>query len=547
MKKLIYSLAIAVMGFASCTTWEDPKTENYGNGPAITVDVTATTDSAFTITLTPASGTQYYNYIIDENDESEELDATTLLKGGYGNSGNLQQVTENSNSFTVKVPAEPNTTYQVYAVAASDKGIVGDVAVATVTTTDVNAPAFDEDPFEPKSESKSVDVWFDQQLIRGDGAVSAIYYKEWDWENPVTVPADEIEVTVDGAKATFAAPTTPDGAIVCFSWAAGAFVDAKGNKCGAFTTTYNEEEDEFVGAYVENKKVPFEIADSYFKERSSAFKFPEQFKGVAAFDFDIFRIDDNIKSGDVSVTYTNDLKSTTIKLDADQWSVAGKQLTFVLPEGIEDGDVVTVSIAEGIIYDVYGNPNAAFDNSEVWWKYVTMTVEEMLGTYSLVYVSYWSESGTPSDMGTFTIELNEAGNGLVIKDFFLEGSKLDATYDLATKSIAIPDGQVLGMAEDEDGQYGLAFVTADGTDAAVFTFDLEAGTFTPTGLWGVYAYDTAFEEEVDWWDVAATSVFTKSVAAESRKLVGKKATRGTYVAKKVVAPKDRSLTKRIRK
>ncbi|MCH5302133.1 MAG: hypothetical protein J1E77_04760 [Prevotella sp.] len=548
MKKLIYSLAFAVAALTSCTTWEEPVTENYGDGPDIAIAVTATTDNSFTFTLTPAAGTQFYNFIVDENPEPEELDNTMLLKGSYGNAGNLLNAATDA-TVTLTVGAEPNTTYQIYAVAANDKGIVGAVAVASVTTTDGEAPALDSDPFEQQPAAKAVDVWFDQDLIRGEGAVTAVYYKEWDWENPVAVPADEIVVTVNGPKATFAAPTTPDGAIVLFSWAQGAFVDAKGNQCGAFTTTYDEATDAFVGAYVENKKVEFAIADDYFTapEVGSAFRNPEQFKGVINFGFDIFRIDSEVKTGDVCVTYSGALRTSTVKLSADQWSVAGQELTFTLPDGIEPNDVVTVSIKGGVFYDVYGNPNAAYENGNAQWIYVTMTVDEMVGTYNLTYISYWDETATPIDMGSFTIAVDEeADNGLIIKDFYVKGSVMKATCNLANKTMVIPDMQILGEVEDAEGTYGLVFATADGSDAAVFKFDAEAGTFSPAGMWGVYAFDAAYEEEIGWWDAAATSLFSKVEAAASRKMATK-AGRHAFSVKKVSAPASRSLTKHIRK
>ena len=35
MKKLVYSLAVVLLGMVSCTSFDDPTTENYGDGPDI--------------------------------------------------------------------------------------------------------------------------------------------------------------------------------------------------------------------------------------------------------------------------------------------------------------------------------------------------------------------------------------------------------------------------------------------------------------------------------------------------------------------------------
>ena len=82
MKKLIYSLALVVLALTSCNKWDDAITENYGEGPAVTVNVAAGNPSysAFTITVAPADGTTYYTYVHGASDEPEELDAATLLE-----------------------------------------------------------------------------------------------------------------------------------------------------------------------------------------------------------------------------------------------------------------------------------------------------------------------------------------------------------------------------------------------------------------------------------------------------------------------------------
>ena len=137
MKKVLYILAMVTLVLTSCTTWDDAVTENYGDGPSISIDIQAVapTDSAFTITLTPASGTTYYTYIIDANDEAETLDAATFLRGGYGNT--VLNTTQNPTLTLPIKNAAPNTTYQVYAVASNDKGIVGAVANKSIKTSDV--------------------------------------------------------------------------------------------------------------------------------------------------------------------------------------------------------------------------------------------------------------------------------------------------------------------------------------------------------------------------------------------------------------------------
>ena len=514
MKKLIYSLTFIVMALVGCTSFDDAVRENYGEGPSIAINVTNTTDSAFTFTVSPASGTQFYNFLIEQADEADpEVEADVLLRGGYGNKDNVTNATTEG-TISKTYYAEPNTTYQIYAVAASDKGITGAVTVVSVTTSDQYAPALIDDPFEPLNDEKAVVVNFDQAIERGTGDVSAIYYKEWDWDHTVVVPSDEIVVEIEDNMAKFSAPNVPDGAILAFSWAAGAFTDAKGNRCASFTSVYDEDKDEFFGAVVECKKVAFEIPDTCFAATNSAFKKPEEFNIVINFPFDIFTIDEVKHAGDIKVIYENDDKSIVNNVKPDAWTVSGRQLKVSLPEGVAEGDKVLVQLEEGIIYDVYGNPNQKYEaNDNVWWMYVTATVDDIVGTYTLKMISYYDESKTVFDASTVTIETTDKPNGLLLKNFWLEGYDVEATYNLATKILTIPTDQPIGVYTDEDGSYGLLFTNAAADADVEFTIDLDNGTMTCTGMWGIYAFDAAYEKEVGWFEVAAASMLAKNAAA----------------------------------
>ena len=83
MKKILYSLFIIALVATGCTTFDKYTSESYAAGPSIAIDVTNVTDSAFTFTVTPGSGTLWYSYVVQKADEPAELDASTLLKGKY--------------------------------------------------------------------------------------------------------------------------------------------------------------------------------------------------------------------------------------------------------------------------------------------------------------------------------------------------------------------------------------------------------------------------------------------------------------------------------
>lgn len=549
MKKLIYSLAFIVIGLVSCTTFDDAVRENYGEGPSIAINITNTTDSAFTFTVSPASGTLYYNFLIEEADEADpEVTADVLLRGGYGNKDNVTNATQ-VGTITKTFDAEPNTTYQIYAVASSDKGITGAVTVASVTTSDRYAPALVNDPFESVNDKKSVVVYFDQDLVRGTGDVSAIYYKEWDWENPVTVPTEDIEVTIEDNTAILSAPTTPDGAIVAFSWAAGAFTDAVGNRCASFTTVYNEEKDEFIGAFVENKKVEFNISDEYFTSPQSGSKFSDwkAFKGVITFPFDIFRIDDLVKIGDVTVSYIGDKKTAIYDLDASQWSVEGKTLVFTLPLQPDADDLVTVQFQKGVIFDVYGNPNAEFKSEAYWQQDFIVTKEMTVGTFSMK-ITYEDETIDLGNIFIIPAATEEKPNGLLFKNFYLEGDELEGYYDLDAGKVFIEDGQLVGLYTNSKGTtFGLVFYNAENEtdDLVPVPFTIRAdGSMEADAVWGIYAFNEDFSSPIGWFEIANTTKLTpvKSAFAVRKAFAGK-----ALSTRKVMAPSKRASNKFVSK
>jgi len=512
MKKVLYSLAMVLVGLASCTSFDDPTTENYGVGPSIDVTITpgAQTDSAFTVTITPQAGALYYAYIIDQNDEAEHLDSATLYKGGYGNT--VVKVADQPTTTITIDNATPNTTYQVYAVAGSDKGIVGNVVVKSITTTDKFQPG-------PKTIGRDADnaaltLSFSEAIKRGEGAVTAKYYKEWDITNPVDVPAEDITVEVSGNAATFAAANIPAGAYLCFSYAAGAFTDMTGNPCKPLISELNMNTGKFTNAYVHVTNKPFDIADAYVAPTSGT---PvgdwEAFRGTVTFPYDIFRNDETVEKGDVQVVYVNDNREIAYNLDANQWAVEGNKLTFVLPTEPAIGDMIEFTIVEGAIADVYGNVNNEYSSAEIELEYVGFiaTKDMVLGSFD--YLA--TVKGETYNLGTFSIVENpEAENGLILKDFYLEGSQVPATMDLATNKIFVEHLAYIG---DEDD------VEEDGTKTtySIYTYDTSGNKNAPVNINsdGTLTSDalalvgTPNGSDLFFWVNASETVFQRPVAA----------------------------------
>ena len=531
MKKLIYSLAMVLVGLTSCTSFDDPTTENYGAGPSVDVTITAGTpsDSAFTVVITPAAGSLYYTYAISEGSPAN-VDSATLYKGGYGNT--VIKVADKATTTITIDDAAPNTSYYVYAVAGSDKGIIGNMTVKSITTTDALSPS-------PKSIAKDADnaavqLTFSEAIQRGEGAVTAQYYKEWDILNPVDVPAEDLTVQVSGKAVVFAADNIPAGAYLCFSYAEGAFKDAKGNLCRALNSGLDLNKGQFAGAWVHVTNVPFEITDEYVTapEAGVLIAKVEDFKGEITLPFNVYRNDEDVADGAISVTYTNKKSTSTYKLSAQDWSISENKVNFVLPAEPKGGDAITVSVAEEAIFDVYGNPNEEF-TSEIEWYYFVPTKENVLGTFNMG-ITY---KGEASDLGKFTIVEDataENPTGLLFKDFYLEGAELSGYYDLDNAKMYIGDGQIVGKYTNSKGTtYGLVFYNAENEteDLIPVPFTINAdGTLTADVIWGIYAFDENFETPAGWFEVAQTCTLTPAKAAARKAAARGKASKTVKVS-----------------
>ena len=539
MKKLIYSFAAVLLGLVSCTTFDDPVTENYGAGPGIDVSITAgeQTDSAFIVNITPAQGATYYAFLIDENDVPEQLDSAVLFKGGYGNS--VVKVANHPTMTLTVNSANPNTTYQVYAVAGNDKGVVGNIVVKSFTTTDKLSPA--PQTIAKDADNAAVQLKFSEAIARGTGAVTAQYYKEWDIMNPVDVAEDDISVTTSGNAVVFAARNIPAGAYLCFSYAEGAFIDAKGNPCAALNSGFDLNRGAFTGAWVHVTNKPFAIEDEWITapENGSLIGKVEDFNGEITFPFNIYRSEETVEKGDLNVTFTNANRSVTYNLAPEDWTIAENKINFVLPAAVQPigGDIITVNVVAGAVADVYGNLNEAF-SSKASWKFFAPTLDMVLGTFDFTYYSAYDEEPQAYDGGPITITENPAEeNGLIIKGLFsdfVEGSELEGAYDLASGKLYIYAYQILGLYTTSKGSvYGLITYSQSGEDEIEFTINAD-GTITSTDL-GIVACDETYSEALGWMEKASIAAFIPKAGEAAAKK--KAASRAKKMSVRVKAPK----------
>lgn len=549
MKKLIYSLAIALIGMTSCTSFDDEHSEVYGDGPAVSINLTTTTDSTFTFTVNPAEGTEYYSYVVVPGKADEGVSATSVLKATLGNAidkniveyAKAASVTVNMRNAKNQPLCLPNQNYVVYAIAQDNNGMTGKVASLEVTTTDGKAPVLNEyEAKDPTDENDTITtVSFSENVALGSGTISASYFQEWGDGEPIAIPAEDIKTTISGNKVSFAVNNVPAGAYVMYSWTEGAFVDSFGNKCPATQTQLTDEG--ISGIYKRLPTKAWEIADENIAPESGSLVADyKAFKGTMTFAHDIFRNDEMVETGDISVVYTGSKKTSTIALAPSEWSVSGKTLTFKLPEVPAAGDIITVKVKANVIFDVNGNGNKAYTSTSktVWWKYFAMTKNMALGNFDFLVTT----TKSTYQFGTATITENpEKANGLIIKNLYMDGSEVAGRYDLASGKIYVEAYNLLGFTDNgQGGKYGLITYSLSGQDEIAFTVNPD-GTMESSDF-GIVATDEAVENALGWYIKAVKATFSPAKAsARTRAFVAKNSHKKAHIKKVNVKVNVRSL------
>lgn len=535
MKKILFSLAV-VLGFASCNTWDEESSEKFNDGPAVSINLTTTTDSTFTFSVTPAQGANYYSYVVVKGSAAKEVPAESVLKttlsggiaGGIIKVANSASVTENMCNAKGAPLCQPNTSYVVYAVASSTNGVTGDVASLVVKTTDGNAPVVED--FPAGKDSTAYVVFSEAVALAEASAVKAYYYKDFD-ENLEKFPisSENYTITVDGSKVAFDFSGVPAGAHVFVSWSEGAFVDSFGNKCPAVNSDFNMETFESEGVYVHLPNVQWTIDPKCFGPETGALVADyKAFKGTITFKEEVFRNDYEAKAGDFSVVYAGSNKTSVIKLATNAWSVSGKVVTFTLPEAPAAGDKIYVQIAEDVLFDIYGNGNKEFNSTAVWWKFYQMKKEDCLGNFTLKYQSYYDNPKQwYNDENVVTIvEDASRENGLIIKNFYMPGSELKASYNIEKGKVYVEDEQLLGIYNHQKyGALALLFVNPEESAPVEFSVNPD-GTIVGEFV-GVYALTAADGGDLGFWDILEPAVLTKSKVSATKATAFKSAKKST--------------------
>lgn len=469
MKKVFEYLAIfgtaAFVAFSCKPLPEDNShVEEVVKAPAVNITVSDITDYSATITIAPAGAANYYAFVVDESDtdDTAQLDAASLYANKYSSVANGLVKYATSNSTTIDLDdLDPNTTYQIYAVAGSTTGVVGEIANASFLTTDAGTPKAGT----PSKKENVLTVKFSEDVKYDESKpAEAIYYaynlavigKDADGKSVVAntgaMGEAKVAVAVSGATATFTVTLDgtkplPDGAYYTIAYPAGAFVDAVGNPCAAqkhVTGVTSDGTMGFGGAYgrVSTKEITLVPAKEKidmitdltvpvkfgFPEGTVVFKADKALKGKIAYENTDYNLSYSFTGAD-AFTYLAEEDSVAVYPHAE---------TSKLAEPTR-GDKVTINIPEKYITDIYGNTSSAVTIGAFLYSY-GYKLEEVLGTYvnsgASAYGAKYNE-----DPWTFVLAKSDnakKGNVMITEYYGFDELKQYGSFDVDKGELTFP-------------------------------------------------------------------------------------------------------------
>lgn len=449
MKTIKYFVAFlsAALMFSACEQEHGLSQQNKDKEkPSVSVILKEANDVTLSFDLMASENAAQYAYAVyagSDNDVPTGYDI--LLTETFANADGAYNTTLGEGAsynatVTLDCSSFASETYQIFAVAITETGLIGEVAELDVTMNDTTAPAL---------AGADVDVnvltlSFNENVVRGDGqatvtiiawGVSQYYMKD----QPI---ADE-NITIQGNVVTIVCPEAGAGAGYMVSYGEGLVKDASGNKCAAITTGLNSDYS-YSGLGWDTDWVNFPILPSYFEtpvegtdwgaaDASLTFKLPVQVMDAGL-------------TNPIQVLYAEDEGTSQLNAEyvlADDFQTVTVYLPK-MPTGKFD-----VQIAEGAFYDIWGNMNTAFSPTEYRYSnYLTALVE---GLYLVDY--FYADQDGNAALGQFPVEvvLIDRTNAVIYADWF------NYAYSVTGQTGYVADPNLVGTVD-----YAKRTITFDG-------------------------------------------------------------------------------------
>ncbi len=436
--KLISIFVLALVISAACVKWDEETRPSMDPASSVTLAVISAGDSSVVISFSNSSnGYVALNlYEGTSNEVPTELeDREAMLTGNVSSmayhSAQTEVGTVYQHTFEGLVQ---DASYEVMGVANNGDGVVSEVVVQVVNTSDSNPPVLiGTDPEVGYSPILPVDgsvvLIFDEPVIYDD-TKDLTFSEYFDGEDVVAG-----SVTVDGNAVTVAlGEDLTNRDYVWLSYPEGAFTDAAGN-LAAEMVTY-QDGNQFVGLYWRALAKEFE-ALTILPEEAVV---PTGFDIVVSFAEAVDA--DDVADGDITLTYDDGTDVLIKAVLASEVSAAGNDLTITQSYNAPPGVEVTLNIPAELLGIGISNPNAEVTAS---WS-ILHPLQTWIGSYTVAAASYavpgsydeaWTATIAPvsGDLTSLAITI-DAGNGA--------GAPVLVSIDDVGMTITIPSGSDAG-------------------------------------------------------------------------------------------------------
>lgn len=479
MKTLKYFAAFlaAVLVLGACDKGDGLSQQNKDKEkPYVTLSQKVADDVTLTFEITASEDAKHYAYAVFAGSDNAVPAAYDILVGetsgaddGAFTVGEDKKYTQ---TVTVDCSAFPSETYQIFAAAMTETGLLSDVLTLDVTMNDTLIPQ----PAGADIDGNTITLAFDELIARGKGKayVSVIAWGVGKVYINNQVIAEE-NITIEANTVTIVCPEAGNGAGYILSFEEGLVTDLSGNPCEECKSGLDEN-NEYVGLGWDTEWVNFNITEDSFEtpaedvdwsaeDASLTFKLPVEVMDAKAVNpiKVIYKEAEGIYQLNAEYVLAEDAQTVTVYLPK-------------MPTGEFD-----VTVDEGAFYDMWGNTNNAF--SPEGYRYSNFLIELVGGNYLVEYFYPDAEGNPVLDKFPLELEMVDKTTVVVYADWFNyiyteygESGYAAAPYLIGTvnyaKQTIVFDGRYL----DDDGNLstynayggGYYYYDADKTMMTVF-------------------------------------------------------------------------------
>ena len=475
MKTIKYFVAFlsAALMFSACEQEQGLSQQNKDKEkPSVSVILKEANDVTLSFDLMASENAAQYAYAVyagSDNDVPSGYDI--LLQETFANADGAYNTTLGegaaySTTVTLDCSSFASETYQIFAVAITETGLIGEVSVLDVTMNDTTAPALAGDDVDVNVLTLS----FNENVVRGDGQATVTiiawglgqYYMK---DQPI---ADE-NITIQGNVVTIVCPEAGAGAGYMVSYGEGLVKDASGNKCAALKTGLNSDYS-YAGLGWDTDNQEVAITASCFVEPAENVNWGAQDANL------VF-----VLPTEMMINASVDKPITVIYNEAEgmsqlyaEWTLGEdyRTVTVYLPK-MPTGEF-DVAVAAGAFYDVWGNTSSAFQPAALRYSNY-LNVQIQTGYYAVDYA--WDTQDGPAE-SQFLALLEQVDNSTVLlsADWFelMGGQKLAlptqlvGTVDYASSTITFDGRWLYNGKLYSSSAFGMGFYTLSSGESLVF-------------------------------------------------------------------------------